>query len=121
MTETTNHGEIINELRSIVDFLKDINADHLQQKTMTEAADIIENLTWISATERLPECDDKYGVSKVVWCADAHGKVGFGIYQSGTIQLQNEGWFISGRAGEEDIKITHWMPIPKPPKNNELL
>ena len=115
MIETAHIKKIVTELRFIVDYLRGINADHLQQKTMTEAAGIIENLTWVSADERLPECDSKYGVSKVVWCADAQGKVGFGIYQDGTAQLQNEGWFIAGKAGEGDIKITHWMPVPKPP------
>jgi len=111
---------IVAELRGIVDGLKAINVDHLQQKTMTEAADIIESLTWVSVDEKLPKCDSKYGVSNVVWCADAQGKVGFGIYQDGTAQLQNEGWFIAGKAGEGDIKITHWMPIPKPSMVEEV-
>lgn len=112
--------KIAAELRNIVHGLKVMGVDHLQQETMTEAADIIESLSWVSVDEKLPKCDSKYGVSNVVWCADAQGKVGFGIYQDGTAQLQNEGWFIAGKAGEGDIKITHWMPIPKPPMVGEI-
>lgn len=111
---------IVAELRGIVDGLKAINVDHMQQKTMTEAANIIEKLSWVSVDERLPECDPGYGVSKIVWCADAWSRLGFGIYQDGTAQLQNEGWFTGGKVGEDSVKITHWMPIPKPSMVGEV-
>lgn len=104
--------KIIDELRGIVDYLEEINADHLQQKTLRNAADLIESLTWVSVSERLPECDEKFGASKVVWCLDARGKTGFGIYQK---QLRDEGWFVGGGAGENSVIITHWMPLPDPP------
>lgn len=34
---------------------------------------------WISVNDRLPECIEKYGISKIVLCLDARGRVGFGI------------------------------------------
>lgn len=114
-----NNKRIVNELRNIVDYLKKIDADHLQQKTMSNAADIIEKLTWVSVNDRLPECDEKYGCSKIVWCLDAHKRTGFGIYQNGQKQLQKEGWFVGGEAGEGSVKITHWMHLPELPEEGE--
>ena len=73
---------------------------------------------WISVNDRLPECSEKYGISKVVLCLDARGRAGFGIYQNGERQLYHEGWFTGGEVGENCVKITHWMPIPDPPKND---
>lgn len=73
-------------------------------------------LEWISTQERLPECVKDHGFSKVVWCLDAHGKTGFGIYQK---ELREEGWFIAGGAGENSVIITHWMPLPELPEKGE--
>jgi len=53
---------------------------------------------WISVNDRLPECIDKYGISKIVLCLDARGRAGFGIYQNGEKQLYHEGWFTGGRS-----------------------
>lgn len=72
---------------------------------------------WISVKERLPECDEKYGISRVVWVLDAYRKTGFGIYQK---QLRDEGWFIGGGAGENNVIITHWMPLPELPEDGEV-
>ena len=73
---------------------------------------------WISVNDRLPECIEKYGISKIVLCLDARGRAGFGIYQNGERQLYYEGWFTGGEVGENCVEITHWMPIPDPPKND---
>jgi|BioPla2DNA2_1021312.scaffolds.fasta_scaffold459100_1 hypothetical protein len=73
-------------------------------------------MEWIPVGEKMPECDKKYGVSKVVLCIDANDKIGFGIYQNGKVQLQHEGWFLGGGVGEGSVKITHWIPLPSPPK-----
>jgi hypothetical protein len=70
---------------------------------------------WIPVTERVPDCDDKWGISKIVLCLDAEGRVGFGIYQNGKKQLYH-GWFTGGDVGEGGVTVTHWMPIPEPPK-----
>ncbi len=75
----------------------------------------IKETQWISVNDRLPECIDKYGISKIVLCLDARGRTGFGIYQNGERQLYHEGWFTGGEVGENCVKITHWMPIPDPP------
>jgi len=72
---------------------------------------------WIPVTERLPDCDDKWGISKIVLCLDDEGRVGFGIYQNGKKQLYH-GWFTGGDVGEGGVTVTHWMPIPEPPKED---
>ncbi|MFA5385094.1 MAG: DUF551 domain-containing protein [Eubacteriales bacterium] len=107
-----NYNKTVKELRDIADLYEEMGVDHLQRKTMREAADMIERLTWVSVEERLPEYFKDYGFSKVVWCLDAHGKTGFGIYQK---ELQHKGWFIGGGAGENSAIITHWMPLPELP------
>lgn len=104
--------KIIRELRGIANTYEEMGVDRLQRETMCEAADIIESLTWIPVSKKLPECDEKFGCSKVVWALDAYRKTGFGIYQK---RLRDEGWFIGGRAGENSVVITHWMPLPELP------
>jgi hypothetical protein len=71
---------------------------------------------WIPVKERLPDYDDKWGISKIVLCLDARGRVGFGIYQNGEKQLYHAGWFTGGGVGEDSVTVTHWMPLPEPPK-----
>ena len=58
-------------------------------------------MKWIPVSEKLPDCDDKWGISKIVLCLDARGRVGFGIYQNGERQLYHKGWFTGGDVGEE--------------------
>lgn len=70
-------------------------------------------MEWISVNERLPECDAKWGISKIVLCVDAKGRRGLGIYQNGETQLQSKGWFTGGEVGENSVKVTHWMPLPE--------
>ena len=33
-------------------------------------------MKWIPVNEKLPDCDDKWGISKIVLCLDARGRVG---------------------------------------------
>jgi hypothetical protein len=53
-------------------------------------------MKWIPVSEKLPDCDDKWGISKIVLCLDARKRVGFGIYQNGEKQLYHAGWFTGG-------------------------
>lgn len=78
--------KIVDKLRAAADYLRTNNIDFPQSHTLLKAADIIESLTWVSTEERLPECDEETGVSKVVWCRDAAGRSGFGIYLDGEKQ-----------------------------------
>jgi len=70
-------------------------------------------MKWIPVIEKLPGCDDKWGVSKIVLCLDARERVGFGIYYNGEKQ-----WFTGGGVGEDSVTVTHWMPLPELPKED---
>lgn len=71
-------------------------------------------MEWIPVEKRLPEIT-KFGCSKVVWVTDAWGRTGFAIYHKEGKLFHGEGsWFIGGGAGENDVKIIAWMPVPEP-------
>ena len=95
---------------------------------MKQASDAIEELSkprWIPVTERLPEktgtylawmkwdlteADEEPSAYPVLYDADAEG---FGWWKS-YYDEETLGW-----AGEDFVRyegITHWMPLPQPPK-----
>lgn len=84
-------------------------ADKLLANGVTFAKDIDVPSKWISVKDRLPELE-KYKLSKLVlaWIPD-HGRCFALRYDNG----KGEQWF-SG--GVEQPDITHWMPLPEPPK-----
>ena len=68
---------------------------------------------WISVKDRLPSD----GKAKLVWCPERHN-----IYCACYEEANEEGkWFIFGGwrgEGLEKIEpVTHWMPLPDPPKD----
>ncbi len=66
-----------------------------------EKVRIMEEPRWIPVTERLPEKD-----TRVIVCASLpEGVHSDFIYEDGH-------WFVS-------IGVTHWMPFPEPPKEEE--
>lgn len=68
------------------------------QRILLEVPTVEPNPGWISVKDRLPDRLDEY---LVVNC----GKVGLAIYHDGL-------WFAPTR----NVEITHWMPLPEPPK-----
>ncbi len=74
-----------------------------------------ENNGWISVEERLPSIDEddvfnkEHKISKpcLVWEGDTHY---FGVYHH-----VQDSWVVYGRLG--NINVTHWQPLPEPPKN----
>lgn len=81
----------------------------------------LENL-WIPVAQELPELVNEGTFSK--WSDDVLVRLDDGqVRQSGFWQDKephgphvSKGWFYIGR---EQIKITHWMPIPEPKKGGE--
>ena len=66
---------------------------------------------WISVEECLPETE-MHGTSRVVLAWESeHGRCFAMVYENG----QGKRWF-SG--GVEIPNITHWMPLPEPPKED---
>lgn len=80
-------------------------ADHLIANGVTFAEDINVPNKWIPVSERLPEEDGIYLIS-----VNSETK---GIYsRTAWYFTQNEQWL----AMQE---VTHWMPMPEPPKEGE--
>lgn len=80
------------------------------QKLLKEAAEAIEELKprWIPVTERLPEPMHEY-----VLCCGGKGSQFVGWVFGGIIKNEKARAFQLGGKGRY---ITHWMPLPEPPK-----
>ena len=87
-----------------------------------EAADLIESMCWVSVDDRLPDSDKPvltfgFNYDEEPCCDFAVASYHDGIGFYGVI-----GWLPSGAIGaiggidrSLDMKVTHWMPLPKPP------
>lgn len=77
---------------------------------MHRAADAIEELSkpqWIPVAERLPEEEGSVLIfSKLGGIAEGHYSQIYGIWTQ-------------YRWNVKDSKVTHWMPLPEPPKGDE--
>jgi hypothetical protein len=60
---------------------------------------------WISCTERMPKDDNPC----LIWFRE--GFAGVGIRSD----ANRNGWAVS--VGDEDEDVSHWMPLPPPPKD----
>ena len=68
---------------------------------------------WISAKERLPEDEDKCVL------AVASGHMKNCVFVDALMiahYYPDEGWVIEGWEEWENPTVTHWMPLPEPPK-----
>jgi hypothetical protein len=76
---------------------------------------IAESQAWISVQETLPE----EGRQVLVWMVDDNSKIG-GDYEA-DVQLweYNKGHPFFPRRKNARSGVTHWMPLPNPPKGNE--
>ena len=78
-----------------------------------------ERTRWIPCSERLPELQDTRWVRTVIVCARGH--VMPMIYERDIVQGKAVGvwkWMWRGIFKEPEA-ITHWMPIPEPPKEGD--
>lgn len=93
----------------------------VQMNALTEAisrvptADVIEAPRWVPVTERLPKIDKKHHCSKDVLAYLKDGGMCFTALEE---NIFGQTWFECERhpAFEEEMIVTHWMPLPKPPK-----
>lgn len=75
----------------------ELQADHLIANGVTVGD------KWVSTAERLPDSG-----KCVLICAE------YGVAE-GSYSAYNKSW-VQFRWNAEDIKVTHWMPLPQPPK-----
>ena len=90
--------------RGTLDFMLEILADHLLAHGVTFAIDNNVGGKWISVTERLPE------PFETVLVYDSTGKRIEAAYMT-----RHKEWLGVMIKNE----ITHWMPLPEPPKEGE--
>lgn len=80
-----------------------------------EAAKTLQDAAWISVKERLPEDD-------VMVLCTVSGKPRDWITLDGAIEIAShsraEGWIVETWPEWEDPKVTHWAPLPEPPKED---
>lgn len=105
-------GKLVELLREVqyLGGLEEKIADHLIAHGVTVQA-------WIPVTERLPEEDERY----IVTACDEQCSYGDGIWYK-TVVVEAEYykgewvWYENGTEYVITCFVTHWMPIPRPPK-----
>lgn len=105
-----NYDELVKELRS------GCGLPILQDK-MNRAADAIEELQmprWISVKERLPD-------GEVLALNNLQGSYGYQEYLIGYVgeDYQSDSGYLCENDDAILTNVTHWMPLPKPPKEDE--
>ena len=76
-----------------------------------EAADLLER-QWIPVTERMPEdCDDVLAL-----VSGLYGNCTFESTPMLCAWFGKDGWFCNEYPEWDNPGVTHWMPLPEPPK-----
>ena len=82
------------------------SADQIE-RDQKEIADLREKQQWIPVTERIPERD----IQVIGWYKDNP----FSQYRPEVVAWNGNGWvFVYAHRYVTDV--THWMPLPEPPK-----
>lgn len=97
------NNELISELtNSAADAIENTSKAYQMMAEAYEAE--VTKRRWISVTEQLPE--EKHAV--IVWEPK---------YLNHYICVLSEGdWYVFGGYGVKVFGVTHWMPLPEPPK-----
>ena len=96
---------------NIVDILDtELLADHLLANGVTFVPDINVGNKWIPVTERFPHAE--YGESESVLTYNEFGMIRV-LYFDGSCWC-----YPTGEVYGKPYKVTHWMPLPEPPKED---
>ena len=114
------------ETKQIISWLLDKAAraqDHSYARMLNQAAkrlkELEEKQRWIPVAERLPELYQECFVlvkMKYEWEKDYEYNVDSGCYVGEHGYIGNFNTYNDWNEGQDDIQITHWMPLPEPPK-----
>ena len=98
----------MNELAKNV-ALEAINTILVDGKTISEWIEQLKAVRWISVKDRLPEPDTKVLV---------YGRNEYGVYCITCHYSAHRKWLYHNRTTADGKTITHWMPLPEPPKED---
>ena len=108
-------SELYNNIKAAADAIEELSRENESlAKSVNEASEILRK-RWIPVTERLPE-----SVRKSYLCltdTGYHCEVRWtnNVYGLWTSSMDNKwGWSIADVP--QYCKVTHWMPLPEPPK-----
>ncbi len=108
MYKTDSRGEPYIHIDSVRNMLK-------------KSADVQPVDSWISVNDRLPEAVEE----------DVNGKIAFSksvlvylVYDNGFTYITNDRFRVDSKSWLHEIpgegcKVTHWMPLPEPPKDGD--
>lgn len=104
-------GALKNEAADAIEELSSAGSIYGKSWTLGYDAGRDENMPhWIPVTERLPDNIDE----EVLVCNEGYGKDGTGF---ATVAVYNgNGWLECWERKQYLACITHWMPLPEPPK-----
>lgn len=119
MADTSKLVEVDHVREKLIKVLTDDNCPMLYMQG--EVADLADYLIasgvtvqkWIPVTERLPETEDLVLVTVDGICGNVEfvGACLLADFEPG------HGWWLDGYPDAEDFTISHWMPLPEPPKD----
>ena len=102
-------AEYIDREAALMKLLQDgCSAKNLQSISDIPAADVAP-VVWIPVTERLPE--DRSNVLVVAYWHER-----WGVYMGWCAPKRAEWSVHIGIGDRNDVAVTHWMPLPEPPK-----
>ena len=105
--DTCNEGCNVCKYNGNVDCAYSVHADYLITNGVTFAEDINVPTKWIPVSERLPEESDYY-------LAITDTEIIITVPYSVKHKAFNA--FDDNRDTKNEIPVTHWMPLPPPPK-----
>ena len=112
-----NPKKVIEELRWIVEYLEQYNMDICQQKTIRNAIDLLEKLTWVPMEDRHPKVIARYLVANRSIAPEELGGNSFSVR---VMRWGGDGWRYPVHIPKEINNlivdtVTHWMPLPELP------
>ena len=92
--------------------LRDIERYHVSDGKFQHWVEIQPTVhSWISVKDRLPDKSEEY----IVCAIDEDGERF--VTTDSWLSLLFGGWYLFGE--KSTSKVTHWMPLPEPPKEEE--
>ena len=89
------------------------------EEACTVAAKVLRNTAWISVKDRLPEQDGWYLVYAPGYWGNSHIYGLDGMAYSNFKNNYKDHWGIErGISRGGAVIVTHWMPLPEPPKED---